>query len=87
MELVRLEKIVQGISGDTTLEVSASHERLPYPDLTEGPRMSWLETRLRRGRSASPMRLRVRKVQGKTEQNQRSCNYGSIEAVSAVLRH
>ena len=43
MERVRLEKIVQGISGDNLLEVLASYERLPYPDLTEGPRMSWLE--------------------------------------------
>ena len=47
MELVRLEKIVQGISGDCLLEVLASYERLPYPDLTEGPRMSWLETPVR----------------------------------------
>jgi hypothetical protein len=75
MELVRLEKIVQGISGDVTLEVIASYERLSYPDLAEGPRMSWLETRLWRGRSASPMRSRVRKVQGEAEQNHRSCNY------------
>jgi hypothetical protein len=43
MELVRLEKIVQGTSGDNLLEVLASYERLPYPGLTEGPRMSWLE--------------------------------------------
>lgn len=47
MELVRLENIVQGISGDNSLEVLASYERLPYPDLTEGPRMSWLETPVR----------------------------------------
>lgn len=47
MELVRLEKIVQGISGDPVLEVLASYERLPYPDLAEGPRMSWLETPVR----------------------------------------
>jgi hypothetical protein len=87
MELVRLEKIVQGISGDCLLEVLASYERLPYPGLAERPRMSWLETRLWRGRSASPMRSRIRKVQGEAEHNQRSCNYESIEAVSAVLRH
>jgi hypothetical protein len=47
MERVRLEKIVQGISGDDFLEVLASHERRPYPDLTEGPRMSWLEIPIR----------------------------------------
>jgi hypothetical protein len=40
-------KIVQGISGDSTLEVSASNERLPYPDLSERPRMSWLEIPVR----------------------------------------
>jgi hypothetical protein len=87
MELIRLKKIVQGISGDSLLEVLASYERLPYPDLTERPRMSWLEIRLWRRRSASPMRSRVRKVQGQAEQNQGSCNYESIEAISAVLRH
>jgi hypothetical protein len=87
MELVRLEKIVQEISGDSTLEVLASYERLPYPDLTERPRMSWLEIRLWRRRSASPMRLRVRKVQGKAEQNQRSSNHENTEAISAVLRN
>jgi hypothetical protein len=47
MELVRLEKIVQGISGDDFLEVLASYERRPYPDLTERPRMSWLEIPIR----------------------------------------
>ena len=47
MEHVRLEKIVQGIGGDNFLEVLASYERLPYPDLTEGPRMSWLEIPIR----------------------------------------
>ena len=87
MESIRLEKIVQGISGDSLLEVLASYERPLYPDLTEGPRMSWLEIRLWRRRSASPMRSRVRKVQGETEQNQRSSNHESIEAISAVLRH
>ena len=43
MEFTGLQKIVQGISGDTFLEVLASYERLPYPDLAERPRMSWLE--------------------------------------------
>ena len=47
MELVRLENIVQGTSGDPVLEVLASYERLPYPDLTEAPRMSWLEIPIR----------------------------------------
>jgi hypothetical protein len=47
MELVRLEKVVQGTSGDNLLEVLASYERLPYPDLAEGPRMSWLEIPVR----------------------------------------
>lgn len=47
MESIALEKIVQGISGDPFLEVSASYERLPYPDLSEGPRMSWLEIPVR----------------------------------------
>jgi hypothetical protein len=47
MEFIGLEKIVQGISGDSTLEVLASYERLPYPDLAEGPRMSWLEIPVR----------------------------------------
>jgi hypothetical protein len=42
-----MEKNVQGISGDSTLEVLASNERLPYPDLAERPRMSWLEIPIR----------------------------------------
>jgi hypothetical protein len=42
-----MEKIVQGISGDSTLEVLASNERLPCPDLSEWPRMSWLEIPIR----------------------------------------
>lgn len=47
MEFIGLEKTVQGISGDPILEVLASYERLPYPDLAERPRMSWLETPIR----------------------------------------
>jgi hypothetical protein len=47
MEVIRLKKNVQGISGDSLLEVLASYERLPYPDLTERPRMSWLEIPIR----------------------------------------
>ena len=47
MEFTGLEMIVQGVSGDCTLEVSASYERLPYPDLAERPRMSWLEIPVR----------------------------------------
>ena len=80
------EKNVQGISGDSTLEVLASNERLPYPDFAGRTRMSWLEIPMRETLRITN-EVASQKGTGEAEHNQRNSNHESIESISALLWH